>query len=124
MSSDQNGSAFGYLVIDNLSHQVDSTQCQRLSLRRNRLVDCSYNTPLQTATQTRLPETGSEWTLSSESSILPLSQDYLLAIAQFGWPKSMLPDEKFLLYHLCAIRKDIMLVTERGFSVGISQFSR
>lgn len=106
------------------SYQVDSTQCQRLCLRRGQPVSCSYGTTLQTVSQARLPRTDSAWFSSSEATVVPLSLDYPLAISQFGWPNPLLPDEKILLYHLCAIRKDMILVTERGFSVGISQFSR
>jgi hypothetical protein len=114
----------GNPVIDNSSYQVDSTQCQRLCLRRGQPVNCSYITPPPTASKTRLPRTDTAWTLFSEATVAPLSLDFPLVISQFGWPNPMAPDEKILLHHLCAIRKDMILVTERGFSVGISQFSR
>ncbi|KAL7919617.1 hypothetical protein ACQKWADRAFT_329497 [Trichoderma austrokoningii] len=100
------------------------TQCQRLFIRRGQPVNCSSSTPQQTTSQTRLPETDNAWILSTEATVAPLSLDFSLTIAQFGWPNPMLPDEKILLHHLCAIRKDMNLVAERGFSVGISQFSR
>lgn len=124
MNLSHNGSAFCPPTIDNSSHQVDSTQCQRLLLRRGQPVDCSYSTPQQTPSRNRLSETDNAWILSSAAKIAPLSLDHSLTISQFGWPMPMPPDERILLYHLCAIRKDIILVTERGFSVGISQFSR
>lgn len=116
MNSSHNGSTPCHPAIDHSSQEVDSTQCQRLFLRHGRPVNCSYNTRQQIAAQTRLPET--------EATVAPLSLEFPLAISQFDWPNPMLLDEKILLYHLCVIRKDMIPVTERGFSVGISQFSR
>lgn len=124
MNSDHNGSASCHPVIDNSSYRFGSTQCQRHCLRRSQLVNCSYNAPPPTVSKIALPGADNEWISYTEATAAPLSLDYSFAISQFGWPNPMLPDEKILLYHLCAIRKDMILVAERGFSVGISQFSR